>query len=278
MARIVKTLSIRRFKPKDGLSWLKTALRMLQRQAVVWLLASLIFITGSWVLTRVPIFGELAFAFLLIVVLGSGFIWLDMQSKLSNPKPVPLAASGKEALICLFGVFRKSEAIAGIVVLAIAALVFALLLNITEQLTAGPGRLPSVNLLDLSITDIGRYLGVKLLVYAAMAALGTVYVYGLPWLMLEDVTLAKAFRRSLRAVKRNYAALAVFSAPLLAPFLLANLVAMLDPFIKHAVLISAGLIVYPLATAGLFVSYRLTYVVQEKQVGARASSPRAASA
>lgn len=278
MARLVKTLSIRRFKPGDGLNWLKTGLRLMRRQPMVWLLASLIFVPGAWILTRIPIFGELGFAFILPIVLGSGFIWLDMQSKLANPKPVPISAAGKEALVCLFGVFRKHDAIAAVVVLAVGTLVVTLLLNIVEQLMAGPGRLPSASLLDLAAADIGRFLGVKLLVYVILVAVGTVYIYSLPWLMLEEVTLPKAVRRSLRAVRRNYKPLAVFCSLLLMPFLLAQIAGLLDPMIKHAILLSAGLVVYPLAVSSLFVSYRLTYVIQEKQVGGAAPQARAASA
>jgi len=258
---------IRTLKTEQGIKFFSCGWRFCKKQLPVWVIASCILVTVSWLLTRIPVAGTLVFVFLLPVVAASALI--SIQDSLSENKPVPgtseldpkqqIQKKFSDAGNTLYGVFSDLDRTIAIIALSTLAVTAVLLINILEQLTAGPARLDSMGIFNAGWTATLRFIGARLLSLVLYSGVIAALLYSIPLHFLNKEPIGNAIVHSIKAHLKNMTTMAMSIGIAASPFLVAAMVSSFAPYIGILLMVIFGILAFPMIACSIYCAYKLTF-------------------
>lgn len=233
---------------------------------MLWIMTSVLLVAGAWLLTRIPLAGMLIFVFVLPIIASSSMVVVQETAggeaqaiRRKQALKVRLQENLKNVARCLFGSLNNIEKLTSLISFSVLTLVIVLLVNILEELIAGPARLSSIGLLDAGFLPALQFLAVRTLSLAIYGFIVVMLFYAVPLHMLGDVPVFSAISHSIRACLKNSGAFFSFLGIIAGPFLFASIVSSVSSFYGITLMMVVGVVMFPVIVCSSFCSYRLVF-------------------
>lgn len=260
-------MRIRTLKTEQGIKFFSCGWRFCKKQLPVWVIASCVLVITAWLLTRIPVAGTLVFVFILPIVGASALI--QIQDSLSQNKPATytgeldpkqqIQKKFSDAGNTLYSVFSDLDRAIAVIALSTLAVVAVLLINILEQVTAGPARLDSVSIFNAGWVAALRFIGARLLSLVLYGGIITTLLYAIPLHFLNNEPIGDAVVHSIKAHLKNMTTMAIFLGITVSPFLVAAIVSSFVPYVGILLMVVFGILAFPIIACSIYCSYKLTF-------------------
>lgn len=259
-------MEVRKFKTKQAVQWINCGWRLAKKRLMTWLSTALLLTAVTLVLSYIPVIGPVVTLFLLPIILCGSMIVTD---RFNNPDAVRpqkankrtrgfIASVGYTKDMLLSG-FSKEDKILGMVGLAAAMLVFGIVILIIMNVVSGDAINNPAHFWQLSGSQFGAVLAAYAVAYFTYLVLAMCFFYAIPFYMLRDYDLGAAVKLSLKAVFANLIPFLAYAATLVAPLVIAIIVAGVFKFIGFFVLLIVGSVVWMLFINSMYCAYRLSF-------------------
>jgi len=259
-------MEVRKFKIKQAVQWINCGWRLAKKRLMTWLSTAFLLTAITLVLSYIPVIGPVVTLFLFPIILCGSMIVTDRFNNPDAPRPQKankrtrgfVASVGYTKDMLLSG-FSKEERILGMVGLAGGMLVFGIVIQIVMNLVSGDAVNNPAHFWQLSAAQFGALLAAYVVAYFIYLILAMCFFYAIPFFMLRDYDLGAAVKLSLKATVSNLIPFVAYAATLIAPLVVAIIVAGIFKFIGFFVLLIVGSVVWMLFINSMYCAYRLSF-------------------
>ena len=154
--------------------------------------------------------------------------------------------------------FSKEDRILGMIGLAAAMLVFGIVIQIIMNLVSSDAINNPAHFWQLSGSQFIGVFAAYAVAYFIFLVLAMCFFYAIPLYMLRDYDLGAAVKLSLKAVFSNLVPFIAYAVTLVAPLVIAIIVAGIFSFVGFFILLPVGSVVWVLFINSMYCAYRLS--------------------
>lgn len=259
-------MEVRKFKTKQAVQWINCGWRLARKRYMTWFSTALLLTAVTLLLSYIPVIGPVVTLFLFPIILCGSMIVTD---RFNNPDAVRpqkankrtrgfIASIGYTKDMLLSG-FSKEDRILGMIGLAAAMLVFGIVIQIIMNLVSGDAVNNPAHFWQLSGSQFIAVFAAYAVAYFIFLVLAMCFFYAIPLYMLRDYDLGAAVKLSLKAVFTNLVPFVAYAITLVAPLVIAIIVAGIFSFIGFFILLAVGSVVWVLFINSMYCAYRLSF-------------------
>lgn len=259
-------MEVRKFKTRQAVQWINCGWRLGKKRLMTWLSTALILTFSVLVLGFIPVIGAVTSLFLFPIILCSSIIVVDRFNNPEAPRPKSAGkrtrgfmASLRYTKDMLLSAFSKEDRILGMMGMAAGMLVFGIVIQILMNLVSGEVVNNPAHFWELSFSQLGALFAAYAAAYVAYLVLGMCFFYAIPLFMLRDYEMVAAIKLSLKATFSNFIPFVSYAVALVAPLVIALMVASAFKLIGFGVLLLVGTVVWMLFINSMYCSYRLSF-------------------
>jgi len=259
-------MEVRKFKIKQAVQWLNCGWRLAKKRLMTWLSTALLLTAVTLVLSYIPVIGPVVTLFLFPIILCGSMIVTDRfnnpdaeRPKKANKRTRGFMASVGYTRDMLLSGFGKEDKILGMLGLAAAMLVFGIVIQIIMNIVSGDAVNNPAHFWQLSGSQFGAVLAANVVAYVIYLVLAMCFFYAIPFYMLRDYELGAAVKVSLKAVFTNMVPFVAYAVTLVAPLVIAIIVAGVFKFVGFFILLAVGSVVWVLFINSMYCAYRLSF-------------------
>ena len=259
-------MEVRKFKIKQAIQWINCGWRLGKKRFMTWLSTALLLTGITLVLSFIPVIGPVVTLFLLPIILCGSMIVTDRFNNPDAPRPKKankrtrgLVASIGYTKDMLLSGFGKEDRILGMMGMAGGMLVFGIVIQIIMNLVSGNAVNNPSHFWQLSGSQFGSVMAAYAVAYFIYLILAMCFFYAIPFYMLRDYDLGAAVTLSLKACFSNFIPFVAYAAALVAPLVVAIIIASVFKLVGFVILLGVGSIVWLLFINSMYCAYRLSF-------------------
>ena len=259
-------MEVRKFKTKQAVQWINCGWRLGKKRLMTWLSTALLLTFVTLVLGQIPVIGPVVILFLFPIILCGSMIVTDRFNNPDAHRPQKankrtrgfMASVGYTKDMLLSG-FGKEERILGMVGLAAGMLVFGIVIQVIMNLVSGDAVNNPAHFWQLSGSQFISVFSAYAVTYFIYLVLAMCFFYAIPFYMLRDYELGTAVKLSLRACFANLIPFIAYLVTLVAPLVIAIIVAGIFKLVGFVILLLVGSVVWMLFINSMYCAYRLSF-------------------
>ena len=273
-------MEVRKFKTKQAIQWINCGWRLARKRYMTWFSTALLLTAITLVLSYIPVIGPVVTLFLFPIILCGSMIVTDRFNNPDAARPQKankrtkgfIASVGYTKDMLLSG-FSKEDRILGMIGLAAAMLVFGIVIQIIMNLVSGEAVNNPAHFWQLSGSQFMAVFAAYAVAYFIFLVLAMCFFYAIPLYMLRDFDLGAAVKLSLKAVFTNQNTIdplrlsvftnllpfVAYAVTLVAPLVIAIIVAGIFSFAGFFILLAVGSVVWVLFINSMYCAYRLSF-------------------